>query len=787
MKRKIFAGLIAASMLISAIPNVFAGADDINETYDDVKIAIDCDSALSGVTLNDGAPDGTKYYTYTGSGEFTGLEKMPADTSEDYMWEMDVRFDSVSAGFTVKSQFAKDKVETCIRRNDDDGVPKLAIQTNGSSYAKYDEIDTNAWYHIQMIGQYGTSAPMLMKVYKWEGSEMTFISEYDGVSKRNNTPASYIAIQSNTSVDNVRITKLGADTLTLSTLPAGTTQLNAGSGVAMQLAATRNGRDINKPAVKWKAFEGDNEITDSSVTINASGELKTTVDCGDKDVTVKAISTEKGNVEGSYPLTIKKVNLDSEKFDTLSLSAENDYVREGEPLSLTVSASKNGVNVDLTEGDVVWKFYNEDNVQDTGNKYIYVEDSKLYVTSQVISQNIVVRAESQSGVIGASLPVTIKASDALEGEDPGSGDHLLASDACEKVVEGVAINSGSWDGSHYYSTTSTYDMTSVTSTNEDVLIEADIKFIDENSGIKLRNNGNTKEGGQIARQGGKIGRVGASNKFAAFCNGDADSWYHIQVITRCGGDGAYGKAYIYKYDENGNKVNPDDSASSKPAEGTLDLRTMATQSFQHIQVQANTGIDNMRIIKIVPDEIKVTLDADTIFAGSTTQAKAEILRKDEAIPSYPGSKITWAVYDSENKYPIDSDLISIDTTGKVVADATMSEQTVYIRATSVDGGVYGAKPLTIKGSDIFTVTGFGVNEENTAITELKVEKNFFYSGDVVFIVAMYDEDGLLMNVTVRNMRDNMLTIGENKLSIDAIELPESFGFVKAMVWTSLEN
>lgn len=787
MKKIIFAGLTAAVMTVSAIPNVFADAEDINEIYDDVKIEIDCESELSGLTLNDGAPDGTSYYSYTGESEFTGLEKMSADTSDAYMWEADVRFDEVYSGFTVKSQYTRDKVETCVRRYDgktEDQTPKLAVQTGGSAYTEYVEIDEEAWYHIQLIARYGTSCPVLMKLYKWEDGEMTYIAEYDNVNARNNQSASYIAIQPNTSFDNVRITKLGADTLTVSTVPAGITQINAGSSATMQFAATRNGRDINKPEVEWKVYEGDNEITDGSVTVSSDGEATAAADCYDKTVTVKVASTEKGNLEGSYDLTIKSVNFDDEKFDNLALSADNDCVREGEPLSLTVSATKNGEAVELSDGDIVWKFYNEDNVQDTGNQYIYVEDNTLYVTDKVISQNIVVHAESESGVISANLPVAVKAADALESGETGAIDRLLAADACEKVIDG--ISSGSWDGSHYYYLGAAYDMTSVDATTEDILIEFDMRFGEEGSGIKLRNSGNSKEGGQIAFQSGKIGRVGASNKFVAFTDGNTEDWYHIEILARCGSSDDYGKAYIYKYDENGNRVNPENAASNQPIEGTLDLRTMSssTQAFHHIQVQAGSGIDNMRIIKIVPDEVSLTLSSSDVFAGNSVQGSCSVLRKGIEIPSYPAARLTWAVYDSEDKYPADTELIKVDASGLVSIDATAAEQTIYIRVTETNSGIYQSLPLEIKGSDIFTVTGFGLNEENTAITELKVEKNFYYSGDAAFIVALYDADGALIDIASRSMRDNTLAVGENRISIDDIELPEDFGSVKAMIWTS---
>lgn len=54
MKIKIFAGIIAASMAVSVIPAVFA--DEIDETYDDIKFVNTCDTELEGVTLMKARP-----------------------------------------------------------------------------------------------------------------------------------------------------------------------------------------------------------------------------------------------------------------------------------------------------------------------------------------------------------------------------------------------------------------------------------------------------------------------------------------------------------------------------------------------------------------------------------------------------------------------------------------------------------------------------------------------------------------------------------------------------------
>lgn len=784
MKKKLLSLIMSAAIFAASIPSVLAV--DINETYDDVKYYNDCETASDTLTQSSGAPDGTNYYINSTDGAYQKLGGLSQSTSEDYMWEIDVLFDEVGRGFTIRDT-ANKKYMSAVTRQDKDDKSYIAVQTGSSKYSYYTEIDTASWYHIQLIGQYGTTKALDMVVYKWTDGAMEQVGEYTDVPKRNNVAAGYIQIEKGTSFDNVKITKLGADTLTISTIPENVTEINAGSVLNMSFAATRAGKSVTEPAIEWKVFENGEEITDESVTVSPSGVVATAQDCGDKAVTVKVISTEKGTAVGEYALTIKAVDLTSEKYDTLSLSAEKDYVRVGEPLALTVSATKNGEDVQLEDGDVVWSFYDESNIQETGNRYIYVENNKLYVTDEVISQNITLRAENASKTVSAVIPVRIKGGDITEYDEEGSLDKLLVSNAFENILTAGEQKSPSWDGSHYYEYTSATDLDSVDSTTADTIIEYDVKFLQDGSGTKLRNSGNSKEGGHVTLQDGKIGRIGSGNKFLAFSDGDSDSWYHVRIITRCGADDAYGKAYIYKYNENGERVHPDSGELGKAAEGTLDLRTMYSQALHHIQVQAGTAIDNLRIIKLCPDELVMTLSADTVFAGSTVQGSVKVLHQGVEIPSFPSSNIKWEVYDADNKYLASDDLlklITIDADGIVSVDATVPEQTVYIRATSTDSGMYCAQPLTIKGSDIFAVTGFGLSEDGAAVKELKVEKNFFYSGDVTFIVAVYGENGELLDVAVRSYRDNTLALGENKIAIE-LDLPESFGEVKAMVWTSL--
>lgn len=348
MLKKIISMTAALAMMAALLPSVYAEVafnDTINETYDEIVIDNKCDTELTGLTLKDGAPDGSKYYmndqiTTNKKGEvgvhqFTGVQGLSATTIEDYMWEADVLFSAVGSGFTISGG---GKAGTCVRRYDGKkgNTPVIAVQTGSTSFTSYDEIDTEAWYHIQLIGSYGTSDFVMMRIYKWVDGSMQFVNEYENVNKRNNAAAQFIAVEANTGVDNIRITKIGADELAIDTVPQNLTELYAGNSALMKFSATRQGRSITAPAAEWKVFENGSEITDGSVTIDNEGNINASNDCSDKDITVKIISTDKGAVEAEYPISIKAVNYGALKYDTIFITSDNDYVTSDTPLSLNV-------------------------------------------------------------------------------------------------------------------------------------------------------------------------------------------------------------------------------------------------------------------------------------------------------------------------------------------------------------------------------------------------------------------------------------------------------------------
>lgn len=67
---------------------------------------------------------------------------MDADTNEDYLWAVDIKFDEAASGFTIKDKGNR-KVNTCVRRNDVGEQSYIAVRRGGSEkdIDNYCEID----------------------------------------------------------------------------------------------------------------------------------------------------------------------------------------------------------------------------------------------------------------------------------------------------------------------------------------------------------------------------------------------------------------------------------------------------------------------------------------------------------------------------------------------------------------------------------------------------------------------------------------------------------------------
>ena len=117
--------------------------------------------------------------------------------------------------------------------------------------------------------------------------------------------------------------------------------------------------------------------------------------------------------------------------------------------------------------------------------------------------------------------------------------------------------------------------------------------------------------------------------------------------------------------------------------------------------------------------------------------------------------IKYDIYDAENKYPLGSDKITIDASGKINIDAMADAQDVYVRVSSTSGGMNDSKKLTIKSSDIFEINKFGFEDEDkTKFKRIDVTKNFSYSDEVTFVAATYNNLGALTSIALKHTAIN---------------------------------
>ncbi len=786
LKNRIISSVMALSMVmgIGFVPYAHAAdptkvaAVNINAIYDSEVL----DENYNDKTTEDTAPDGTAYLKSTTADErvmnYTAMGSTPAVVS------MDFRFDDTTSTMMISN--GKNKVGPYFSV---DGTT-FRTQTGGSSYQTlYNAFVVGEWYNMELVGTMAIDGAVVdFYLYKYDGAEKTLVATVPAMSQRNfwksgNGTADFIKLN-NVSVDNAVVYKLNADTVIVS---GESEAINAGESISLTASATREGTAFATPAVKWEVYNEDASalVEDGSVTVSSTGYVTAAGTSPSQTVTIRATSELQGNPYGEYKLTINAVDTSNDKYDTLILTSEKNYVRVGEPLEINAAATMAGADVELEAGDIVWSIMDATGQKDMPNKFITVdENNMLNVTSQVISQTITVCGKNPSGAVTAKLAVKVKSPDMLEEGEDGEKDVLAASDPCETMSTAITNMEGSWDGSGYYNVTAEYHFAGMPSdTTEYVLYSADMRFKQDGSGWTIWNVNKGKQGLQITTSGNQLGIRKDSNNvnYVPGLTIDSETWYHVEIIACTGlGGNSYASILVWKIDENGNRVNPNDGSESPVIENGITMRNLGESTANHIAINPGTDVDNVVTAKAVPDAIEVTCADESVFAGNSVTAACSLMRKG-AIMAATG--VAWEVCD-EDQFPIESDDFSI-VDGTMSVDAVAPAQDVYIKASV--GGMSGYVKISVKTSDIFEVTGLGISEDGKRIKTIHINKMFPYNDDVTFIIAIYDENGAMKGVAVNKKYGDAIAEGASKIDME-YTLPEDFNSetdtVKVMIWTS---
>ncbi|MCH5210924.1 MAG: hypothetical protein J1F01_08180 [Oscillospiraceae bacterium] len=432
---------------------------------------------------------------------------------------------------------------------------------------------------------------------------------------------------------------------------------------------------------------------------------------------------------------------------------------------------------------IVWKIYNADKTREFTNVGIKINKGVVTVDEDVVPQTINVRASNISGSTQAWVTLNIKPGNMLLDGEMGNKDTFISGNACEDIVPDVTIKDGSWDGSGYYEVTSgALPFTGfANNTSEHVIYAADMKFNEDFAGWTIWNSSNGKQGLQIILRDkdSRLGIVKGSNYSSdPYCMLEKNVWYHIEIMCSTGlSANSYANLIVYKYDSEGRRVNPETGVLNVPYVALgIGMRNLSADSANHIEINPGTSVDNVWCAKIAPDEIAVSVEKDTLFAGQATQGNVTAKRKDVPFGYISSDLIKWIVYDENNETPLGSELIKVDASGKLTVDALAEAQTVYLRAQTYDGSLYDSVKIAIQSSDIFTVHTIGFNEGYEKVVQLNVTKNFSYSDDVTFVVAVYDsEETTLKSMTTRKMSAKNIERSDEPVAISmAAPMPEGF-------------
>jgi hypothetical protein len=538
----------------------------------------------------------------------------------------------------------------------------------------------------------------------------------------------------------------------------------------MDYSMSRLGTTVTKYGVEWSVYDesNENEITDDSVSMSSEGVLIASISAATQTVTVRAskVFGDKTLI-GTKQITVNSVDTGDEKYDTISVTGD-DSIKAGESAQYSFTASKDGNDVtdSVTEDDVVWSIYNCDDLNPNGNIGISAQNGVLKVESGILPQTIYLRATSPSGNVYGSKKVDIGFSDS-------QNETVLAYNPCETALDG-AERVESVDGSTAYHMTADTIMCKFSNTTAYTLTEFDLKFSEDGAGgITLIRQDDAKQDLQLSYNSGIIRtQTGGSSYSTVMTGASADTWYHFELIYCSELKSA--SCNIYPYNEDG-------TLGEKQSFFDLGLRNGDT--YGAFKVWSSTYIDNVKISTPIADEVTITAPGQYMFAGDTAQFSATAQRNGLPIKNTAG--LEWTVLDAEG-LPIIDGSVTVDENGFVTVDSMASAQVITVQVSTASGAKATAD-ITVQVSEIFSVTNIGINEAGDEISTLYVDKNFYYSDDVVFIITIKDSTGVLKAVKLISTFGDRLNIGSNELAAN-LKLPTDFNsetdMVEAMVWTT---
>lgn len=209
------------------------------------------------------------------------LEGWGYEITDTCFYEADVKFGGEGAGVTLVNADGT-KCGTSIRAVDRDGTLTLAADGGtGSYFIYYIPVDTEAWYHIKLIGSYGVENALVdMTVDTYDNNmNITDTKNYyvilmnEMYASSGNAPE-HIRAEANTELKNIAVTHLVPDEIVIN---APSSKVQRGTSIELTVKAYRNGSELNCALTPEYTISGTDKVSieNGRVTVSEDAELGT--------------------------------------------------------------------------------------------------------------------------------------------------------------------------------------------------------------------------------------------------------------------------------------------------------------------------------------------------------------------------------------------------------------------------------------------------------------------------------------------------------------------------------
>ncbi len=225
--------------------------------------------------------DGSRAYTTTNNVTY-GIGDQTAYTVTD----VDIKFTNTNgAGFTLLNNNGSENSNIRINNG------ALAQQTSSSNWTTIissDDMDFNAWYHIEFLYLNGNTSGY--NVYKYDSNgDKTLVAAKTNCNRRNDKPYGQIKFSANVTIDNFKVVTAAPNEVTL-TAPG--QYVFTGATAQFTAAVSRNGHVMdNYGGLTWEVLDSAGlPIIDDTVSVDSTGLLTVSAMASAQTVKVRVAS-----------------------------------------------------------------------------------------------------------------------------------------------------------------------------------------------------------------------------------------------------------------------------------------------------------------------------------------------------------------------------------------------------------------------------------------------------------------------------------------------------------------